>query len=492
MKQNSLEGRKDIDAIELIESRGKEIQFIEESIKKSNKKTMLFQRLPFYKRRRNRNYDKRKSKKFTYRKKDRHFLRSHTYYAKRFFMLKLDIKGDIVIENFLNDSNIQILEESKKNNNISPNFINSDKASSLDYNNVSVPLKRRIKSSKYIYKSQDRGFLFDESFRCGYSYPTDELVEKILKIASEDYQISQKAYISDRIPTLSKISLLSLAQSLDLDRFDQVQIIDNIYEVILTKTYFYIIGAWIYDCEIPSTPLSGILSIFKKENYGFYELKNIKNAKVFPVYNNSIQTHKILCDRSEIMNIFQLLINNSIIPICLEELHRLSFEHNQMTVYDNIQSNLYKQIEYSINKEIIEKYNRTPKSKRVEIITDDLFISNDPKLFESTLKCYFIFKVEKGNVEKNAFVFLNNQIIGRVIRGAYKFSNGKCYGLCVIYSEYLDSVFNILNLNIKISNEEGSEDFQKQEQNDENLNLLSVKNLGKNNFYKIKLVKSIL
>lgn len=116
-----MENNESIDIVEFLKARSHEVEAIEKSIAVSHKQSLAWQRLPYYKRRRNRNFDRRLSKKFSHRPKDRHALRTHTYYAKRFFMLKL------------------------------PAF--------------SIPLRRRLKSMKYIYKSQSRGFVFDESFR---------------------------------------------------------------------------------------------------------------------------------------------------------------------------------------------------------------------------------------------------------------------------------------------------------------------------------------
>ena len=470
--KNKSNAKEDINTIELIEARSKEIQFIEESIKKSNKKTMLFQRLPFYKRRRNRNYDRRKSKKFSYRKKDRHFLRSHTFYAKRFFMLKL-----------YSEKNKTILKTDMDNQSVSSKCQEQFKLCDVDtdkyfennhkYNDISIPIKRRIKSSKYIYKSQDCGFLFDESFRGGFSYPTDLIINLISKYQLNENQISKEIYFNEMIPTLNKITLMDLSKSVNINLFNQVQTIDNAYEVIITKTEFYIIGAWIQDCDISATPLNGILSIFRKENYGFYELKNIKNMRIFPTSNNSIQSYKIICERSEIMQIFESLINNSIIPICLEEIYRISLENDTMTVYDNIKNNLFKIIEDSINREIIDKYNRTPKSKNVLKSTGDLYITNDKNLEYINCKSYFIFKVEKGNAERGAQIFKNDICIGRVIRSSYKFTSGKCYGLGIAYSQYSESLNKLFLYDIE---------------KDDKYNF-TIRNLGKFNFYKISIIK---
>ncbi|ORD99976.1 hypothetical protein A0H76_2564 [Hepatospora eriocheir] len=116
---------------EFVNSRSKEIKEIEKSIETKKKQSLIWQRLPHYKRRRNRNYDKRHTKKVKPRKKDRHVLRTHTYFAKRFFMLKLKDK-------------------------------------------LSIPLNRRVKSDKFIYKFSLRLLVFDESFRGVFEYKRDE------------------------------------------------------------------------------------------------------------------------------------------------------------------------------------------------------------------------------------------------------------------------------------------------------------------------------
>ncbi|RVD92192.1 hypothetical protein TUBRATIS_13210 [Tubulinosema ratisbonensis] len=97
---------KEIDPIEFIEARSKEINLLEENISKKRKKTMLFQRLPFFLRRRTQSY---KPKKRKTRKKS--FLT--TYIGKRFFVTD------------------------------------------------TLPIKRRLKSSKFVYKSK-KVFLFYE------------------------------------------------------------------------------------------------------------------------------------------------------------------------------------------------------------------------------------------------------------------------------------------------------------------------------------------
>ncbi|TBU11303.1 putative POP1-like ribonuclease [Hamiltosporidium tvaerminnensis] len=128
------EQEKEIDALKFMTAREFEIKEMEDSLSKSTKKSQLFQRLPFYKRRRTRNYDTRNTPKihkkylkklylnrFRNRKLKFNYLPTHIWYAKRFKM--------------------------------------------IDLFNSKLPYKRNIKSDKFIYKSLERGFIFDESFK---------------------------------------------------------------------------------------------------------------------------------------------------------------------------------------------------------------------------------------------------------------------------------------------------------------------------------------
>lgn len=359
---------KDINVIDFIEARSKEIQFIEESIKTTNKKTMLFQRLPFYKRRRNRNYDQRKSKKFSYRKKDRHFLRTHTYYSKRFFMLNLG--------------------------------------------KVSIPITRRIKSSKYIYKSQERGFVFDESFRGGTVYDKDYVLG--LDAAVDGY--SGGAFIKSHPLGARHISVRDLLSQVDLSRYNEVQSINNEYEAVVTKSSIILVGSVL--CA-EGRPLECVFSVMKHDCID--QVLDLKS-----VYKNSsggLESYKIICKRSEAMDIYQRLVSCNVIPICLSEIHRLSLENDVLSVYDNVSSSLYQDIEAGVNSEIVSKYERTPKSKKQSYDLDKLYLSKEKPVI------YFIFRVAKGSVSNCGEIFDDDECIGRVVRSAYKFGEGRCFGL---------------------------------------------------------------
>lgn len=397
----------DINTINFIEARAKEIQYIEASINKSNKKTMLFQRLPFYKRRRSRNYDKRTSRKFSYRKKDRHFLRTHTFYSKRFFMLKLDTSEDI-----------------------------------------SIPSKRRLKSSKYIYKSQDRGFVFDESFRGGYFCDKNEFISIVESgIAMDRHRLPQATAASDlafnnpsntnALSTTTRVSAQEVFDSVDLSIYDKVQRIANLFDVIVTETIVFFVGVYPVHPSLHLSPLDCVFSFMKNENHDLSYLRNFKSVKVFKNDSNVLETYKIICGRSEAMPVYEKLINSGVIPVSLEEIDRLAIENDEVTVYDNPASELFKVIEKSKNNEIIEKYNRTPPSKKQSYDLSLLFLSQDAEMYNglnhSGKPMYCIFKVARGSADRCARIFRGDECVGRVIRGGYRFSSGCCYGLGVLY-----------------------------------------------------------
>lgn len=371
---------RDINVVDLVEARSKEIQLIEESIKATNKKTMLFQRLPFYKRRRNRNYDQRKSKKFSYRKKDRHFLRTHTYYSKRFFMLNLG--------------------------------------------KVSIPVARRVKSSKYIYKSQERGFVFDESFRGGAVYDKDYVLG--LDDSGDDH--SDSTCILESHPLgVNHISVRDLLSQVDLLRHNEVQSINNEYEAIITESSIVVVGKVL---RAGGRPLECVFSVLRHSGVG--QVLSLKST----YKNNSggLESYKILCRRSEAMEIYQKLVSNNIIPICLSEIHRLSLENDVLSVYDNVSSGLYRSIEAGVNAEIVSKYERTPKSKKQSYDLSRLYLS------EETPAVYFIFKVAKGSVSSCAEIFDDDECIGRVVRSAYKFGEGRCFGLGFLRKSFASKI----------------------------------------------------
>ncbi|KAI4292272.1 hypothetical protein PAPHI01_1563 [Pancytospora philotis] len=375
-----------INTVEFLKARSQEIAAMEKSLDVTHKTSLAWQRLPYYKRRRNRNYDKRMNKKFTHRPKDRHALRTHTFYAKRFFMLKVGA--------------------------------------------YSIPLRRRLKSAKFIYKSQARGFFFDESFRGAYCYST-----------------------ADAKALCSKDKSCCLAD-VDFNAHSVVQYIGNRCEAIVDGDRLILIGEPLSIQPIETIDCS--VSVLSKKELIF------KDSQLYKIHSavHPIETHKILCKRSEIMKLFEDLANAGLIPVCYEEIARLALENDCMTVYDEVSSPLYAAIENSINEEIVDKYNRTPASKKQAYDTSKLFLQAEPA------GTYFIFRVPKGAAERAAEIYLNGMLVGHVVRSAYKFASGFCCGLGFFY-------------------EPGVADSCSAEGD------LCVKNLAQTNAYPIEIIKFI-
>lgn len=404
-----MENGENIDVIEFVKARSREIEAIEKSITVSHKQSLLWQRLPYYKRRRNRNYDKRTSRKFTRRTKDRHLLRTHTFYAKRFFMLKLA--------------------------------------------SFSIPMRRRLKSAKYIYKSQDRGFIFDESFRGGYVYNKEDIVAMrdsragrkdgpCTVAATDEYGAPAGGCSAPKDAPASKetdecLDILRFINKIDFDAEAAIQYIDNQYEVVVDRDQLIVVGRRIGDGFVEKVEC--LVSVMSKKSYSFDECKMPR------VYKNGgrediLETYKILCRRSEIMMLFQTLSNAGFIPACLEEIHRLSLENDCMSIYDNVKSGLYAEIENASNAEVIAKYGRTPASKKQKYNLARLFLQDEP------VERYFIFKVAKGACRAGAEVFSHEKPVGRVVRSAYKFSCGLCYGLGFTYGTFDEKLLMCKNL----------------------------------------------
>ncbi len=365
-----------INTEKFVNARTKEIKVIEESLKHKSKKTLVWQRMPFYMRRRNRNHDFVSKKKFSFRKKDRHFLRTHTYYAKRFFML-------------------QINKERK----------------------ISIPYKRHLKSSSFIYKSTCRnsesvGCVFDESFKGVYYY------ENVSENISDQKGLfrTDKLVFSVGAPIIKQ----GTTNSVEGDKLDT----SNSGEDDKVNISYCSLAVY----------LSKVGSI---ENL----LKNIDDCFVFKM-GSTIETHKIICKREKVMEVFQILINNKIIPICLEEVFRIATENDVITEYDMINTELFKNIESTILQTLKDKYNKTPRGKKNEY---DL---NELGLYDENFKGnYFIFKILKKSVKPYAKIFnQENILIGRVIRASFKYTSGCCYGVGIGFKEMKFDEIKIKNL----------------------------------------------
>lgn len=380
----------EIDVQNFVNERESDIKILEKSINSSRKKTMLFQRLPFYRRRRTRSNFCKKQR--SVRQKRRHYLKTHVWYAKRFKMIKLD--------------------------------------------NVGIPIKRNQKSSKFIYKSQHRGFIFDESFKKSYVCFLNDtnlrqfninynLINKVQLIQTEEGYI--EAIVTEKICIL----LLPMGMNCNFD----------------VLAYF--------DCLIS---LIKINDEFIKDFYMDVD-GAIENKTIFYVENiNNYESGKLFLSSKDVMRIWLHFIKKGCIPICIEEMQRLALENDYMVYpFDDVHSKMFKMLEDAQNTEFINKYERTPKSKKTSINFEHLYIQTRDRVF------FYIFELTKGVLNKNAFIYsTDNQLVGRVIRGNFCFTKGKSKGLC-----YTNDMLELKKT-------------------------FKAKNYNNNNFYEIKIVKLLL
>lgn len=365
---------KNINTIEMVNARAKEIKAIEESIATNNKKTMLFQRLPYYLRRRSRNNFKRKAK-HSHRKKDRHFMRSHVFCAKRFFMLKIQ--------------------------------------------HFSLPYGRRIKSSKFIFKSIDRGFFIEESFR---------------GITSIGLEPNQTTKVSDLSGYLSTESANKIVQHLHKLKYKVIYDIENGIEIMVDENQIIMVGCQLNKPDIDLSCISLILA-----NSSIEKLKLKNEIKLFKSTNKTcgLETHKIICNRNQVMATFQSLMAAGMIPVSLLEIERLALENQVMTIYDKADSELFNEIDQAIISQLIKKYERTPAGKKQAYDITKLKLS-----CKTNLK-YCIFKINKGTCKRGAEIFANCLVIGRVVRAGYSYAKGIVCGLGYIYEENMAEMFNM-------------------------------------------------
>jgi hypothetical protein len=353
----------DINIEEFVKDRESDIRMLEKAINNSKKKTMYFQRLPFYKRRRTRSNFVKKNK--STRQKHRHILKTHVWYAKRFKMIKVE--------------------------------------------GIGLPLVRNQKSSKYIYKSQDRGFIFDESFKKIRIYSVND---SIINLFDVDKNVK---------------NLIQLVKS------------DKGYvEVIVTDLHFILISSLIdFNDKSVIKTLDCCISFIKiHEN----TIKNIsqdidaslsEDLSFFVRNSEEYEVGKLFILKKDVMDMWGTLIKKGCIPVSIDEVQRLALENSYMTYpFDDVNSVMFRCLENVVNTDIMDKYERTPKSKKVEINSDDLFINTNKEVH------FYAFELEKGVLTKNGLIFSEkDDILGRVIRGGFCYTRGRSRGLCYLYKE---------------------------------------------------------
>lgn len=400
----------DIDASNFVDARAAEIQKLEETIQNTRKKTQLFQRLPFHKRRRTKSCDSRRTPlKHTRRRAAKKvyeypLLKTHVWFAKRFEMVHL-------------------------------------------FNSV-LPLNRREKSDKFIYKSEERGYIFDESYKDIRVYERNEdkkfnnfSLYEVHTIRIED---DNDFLFCDFILTekfLITVSYYSKLVDEYFCNFVKIADLDCCLSVMKGSRHTFDSGIYQDLKRLESDIDSFIINLIEKKN----ETKDFLVPYLIIPKKNDLETCKIFISRSNLMKIWQLFYNKGFIPISINELLRLSLENKKLIFpFDYPDNKLYKIYEESVFTKLKEKYERTPKSKRINY--EKLNIQSPFFLPEIKNVKICFFEADKGVFERLSILYREEDIIGYVVRGSYCFSIGKCRGVCVINDG--EKVENIMARNI--------------------------------------------
>lgn len=373
----------EIDPIGFARGRAGEIQAIEAAIRTSRKKSMLFQRLPFYLRRRTKSHEKRGKRKRCVRKKDRHGLRTHTWYAKRFEMLK--VWG------------------------------------------TAVPLRRRMKSSKFIYKSQNRGFIFDESYKkvVVYSRPSSQVLGIDLSLVNVVQEVRHGNGILEAVVTNEHLIVISMCsdeveQELGLTKHG---VIECCLSVIKADELFS------NEINESSTRFSKFL-VSRKNMDTDRVLKEGSDSIIYFRSLSKVESGKVLLKRTKVLDFWQDIVNTGVVPVCVEELQRIALENDYMIYpFDYPGTKAYEDFERAYVEPLVSKYNRTPPSKKMKMDLDSMYIHTED------LVVFGVFEMERGIADRCASVFDGDRVVGRVIRGSFCFTRGLCKGLCYLLQD---------------------------------------------------------
>lgn len=335
-----------INIADFIAARRHEIAQIEAAIRQTTKKSVLFQRLPHYQRRRNRSFDQRRRAVHTPRKKDRHCLHSHTFNAKRFFMLRLA--------------------------------------------HCAVPLRRRLKGDKFVYKAAHRGFFIDESFRGVREWP----------LGNAD--ASSGGAVSGATRGVCN---------------------GDVCDVLADGAVRFLVGGGLVDAAPQSHSCIAVVHGERVAGIAWPV-----PVHVFPQPPRAAQlpeTHRIVCAREHTMAVVQALLNAGLAPAGVEDIERLALESGTLCLYDWVGTRLYRAIEDARAREFEEKYARTPPAKRAAVDCTQL------RLPDSVCHAYFTFRVRRGTCTRAAVIWRGEACVGRVVRAAFRFAAGGVAGIAV-------------------------------------------------------------
>lgn len=384
----------EIYSIEYANARAEEIKEIEKSISETKKKKMLFQTLPFHKRRRTASFDERRLPKELRRaartkrrrvkqtvKDQKNLLKAHTWYAKRFTMYK---RGDMY-----------------------------------------VPFKRHSKSDSFIAKSlQTRGVLCDISYNRVYVSKekcesrvqyTGAYNRAIIWNTTEENRPSGEEKKEDRF--LDSTIIIT-------EKISEVNSKIEMFKEIEGLSVFEIFGSQLLFAKTSYVNCQSVESLLSSAELSYICLRYIDKSF-------------ILVARRHCMELLQKAVVGGIVPCGILELQRIAAETGKVVYpYEipmHVQGSAFLEHMHNIEK---EEQERKPKGKK-----DVIFLPTyEEKLKNQTM---ILFVADKGSFPCRSVVVQSSktadfdmdgeeEIVGEVGRSSFSFKKGRTVGLAYI------------------------------------------------------------
>lgn len=446
----------DINATNFVDARSFEIQKLEAELQTSRKKTMLFQRLPFHKRRRTR--DKHVNKRRFSRRRNTRQREKLVYYHKRFEMINLL--------------------------------------------GVYLPLQRREKSDSFIYKSEHRGYAWIEHYKKAFVYEKSTETQSLNALESVEIDLTEGSKLletqinelkDDCMTVITdneqyevyKHGTFIVVISIGSPRFSGYRFvkelgvpislmkgvnsfmcdIENMFTSFLNNAQVITLQLekpddigelQVYDNLDPETLNINVqgasISTLSKERLKYKkedEIVTFTNVLVIPRMD-SIERYKFIVSKDLLRELHDFIVKAGIVPVSLSELFRIGLEHKELIYPFDCPSSplfrIYEKVAYSPE---MEKWRRTPPGKRINY---EKFGSNDPWFlpsnFYDNFLCTAYFEVPKGSAKRMGLVYEGDCIVGYVLRASYCYKIGKCRGVCVL-RRGVEGDYKIRNTNSK-------------------------------------------
>ncbi len=331
----------EINSVDFVKARAEEMRAIEAALDTNRKKSLLFQRVPFHKRRRCRSRISRRRPRTP---------GLHAWHAKRFSMLRVF--------------------------------------------GAALPQTRFAKADSFVYKSAARGFVFCDADRRAAAFARSASgTARNAVVETEKYAIAVSQR-SDAAPTGAVADLGA-----------PIRVIGD----VLAAGVYKIANGAIVACAATIDD--------------FVDAAAQKSAE----FSFAVAQATIFVAQRNLMPLWHALLAKGVVPVSIDELLRIGLESRSLVFpFDNVASADYAAYEDAVLRPVVEKYARTPLSKKAKTTSATARFSavGDGE--------FLFFDVPKGRVTRCASVFANGEKVGAVVRAAFCYSAGMFRGICFV------------------------------------------------------------